>query len=182
MDPPVQGKKKGTFSSNGGGCILHILTLCISVSIVGLKLIAAASWLTLIFLLVPLKIMGRKDSFVSSRHIFIYYDICIHTVWSVNDGLSGNLLETSGNQPRKFPAGFRIFIGKVVFFKFFLLIKKSGNLPETDLAAFRRFPGVSGWSIIDGPHGSCLFETFVNVHIQNMYVVTKWTLINFLRD
>ena len=33
----------------------------------------------------------------------------LYTVWSVNDGLSGNLLETSGNQPRRFPAGFRSF-------------------------------------------------------------------------
>ena len=47
----------------------------------------------------------------------------IHTVWSVNDGLSGNLRKP----PRRFPAGFRQVSG------FFLLIKKFGNL-------FRRFP------------------------------------------
>ena len=30
-------------------------------------------------------------------------------VWSVNDGFSGNLLETSGNRPQRFLAGFRRF-------------------------------------------------------------------------
>ena len=47
-------------------------------------------------------------SFISDM-IFSSIDISIHTGWSVNDGLSGNLLETSGNSD--FPevsAGFRI--------------------------------------------------------------------------
>ena len=34
----------------------------------------------------------------------------LSTVWSVNDELSGNLMETSGNRPRRFPAGFANFL------------------------------------------------------------------------
>ena len=66
-------------------------------------------------------------------------------------------LETSGNRPRRIPAGFQIF----------LLIKKKNytnkkfeNLAETSAAGFRRFPEVSGQSIIDGPHGIYIFSNF----------------------
>ena len=52
--------------------------------------------------------------------------------------------EISGNRPRRFPAGFQIFL----LIEFFLFIidgphstnKKFGNLPETSAAGFRRFP------------------------------------------
>jgi hypothetical protein len=56
--------------------------------------------------------------------------------------------ETSGNQPQRFLAGLRqvskVFICMTFFSKFFLLIEKFGNLPETFAAGFRRFPEVSG--------------------------------------
>ena len=43
----------------------------------------------------------------SRNGIASYYST--HTVWSVNDGLSENLLEASGNRPLRFPAGFQFF-------------------------------------------------------------------------
>jgi hypothetical protein len=46
-------------------------------------------------------------------------------MWSFNDGLSGNLLETFGNRPRRFLAGYRIFFSVKVFSKFFFINKKN---------------------------------------------------------
>ena len=67
---------------------------------------------------------------------------------SVNEGLSGNWLETSGNLPRRFPASFRqvsgFFLAELFFFKNDYSQKNPGNLPETAAAGFRRFPEVSG--------------------------------------
>ena len=71
----------------------------------------------------------------SRNRVASYYST--HTMWSINDGLSGNLLETSGNLPETSAAGFRIF----------QLIKKSRNLPETcrkpAAEVSGRFPEVS---------------------------------------
>ena len=78
-----------------------------------------------------------------------------HTVWSVNDGLSGNLLETSGNRPQRFLASSRISTIEKKFLKQELYIKNletSRKPPQP--ASFRRFPEVFGHSIIDGPHGT----------------------------
>ena len=50
-----------------------------------------------------------------------------HKVWSVNDGLSGNLLETSGNRFLQVSEFFITIIKKNTN-------KKSGNLPETSSA------------------------------------------------
>ena len=63
-------------------------------------------------------------------------------MWSVNDGLSGNLRkppETSGNWPRWFPTGFGRFSDSLLIQLFFLLIKKV--LPETAAADFQEVSG-----------------------------------------
>jgi hypothetical protein len=49
-----------------------------------------------------------------------------------------NLLETSGNRPRRFPVGFQIFYLHIFFSKF-KIRKPAGNLPETGR---QRFPEV----------------------------------------
>ena len=66
----------------------------------------------------------------------------IHTVWSVNDGLSGNPQETSENRPRWFPEIFT----NIFFFQKHVLMKTSGNrrgrFPEVSKVprGFRGFP------------------------------------------
>ena len=61
------------------------------------------------------------------------FQMRIHTVWSVNDGLSGNLWK----QAAAVSSGVsRFFIN--TFFLNFLIIEKSGNLRETAAANFWR--------------------------------------------
>ena len=50
------------------------------------------------------------------------------TVWSVNDGLSGNLLEISGNRPRRFPAGFRQVSDFFYLYNFFFINKNKNDV------------------------------------------------------
>ena len=73
-----------------------------------------------------------------------------HTVWSVNDGLSGNLLETSGNRPQRFLASSRISTIEKKFLKQELYIKNletcwkpAGNLRNRPVSGgFQRFSDI----------------------------------------
>ena len=80
----------------------------------------------------------KKLLYLQSEHLkqlskmsYIYF--C--TVWSVNNGLSGNLWKP----------------------------------PETSAAGFRRFPEVSGQSVIDGPHGRHFHPLKILRKIQKIY-------------
>ena len=96
-------------------------------------------------------------------------------MWSVNDGLSGNLWkppETDHGGLRQVSESFTYLVSffskkninrKIrkpagnlrgrfpAGFRIFLLIEKFGNRPRRFPAGFRRFP--AGYRIIDGPHG-----------------------------
>ena len=74
----------------------------------------------------------------------------LYTVWSVNDGLSWNLLETC----RKLAGNLR---GR------FILLKTCRKPTRDFRGYFQRFPEVSGKSFIDGPYSisySVLFSVF----------------------
>ena len=57
-------------------------------------------------------------------------NLLIATVWSVNDGLSGNLWKPSKSGRGGFRQVSEFFISIIFFSERNLLIEKSGNLPE----------------------------------------------------
>ena len=75
---------------------------------------------------------------------FFFY-ISYSTVWTVNDGLSGNLSETFENPPRV-SGGF--WVGFLIFYEHFLKVssvnKISGKPYETRLGEFLDNPSLTG--------------------------------------